>query len=86
MDGMAKTMCDDSLKLQSDQQYHLVGCSSPEYRCYPPFADRSCSTKQDCNYALAQLRWGLQTALELTNRFGLSANLSQRVGSEAEAW
>jgi hypothetical protein len=53
-----------SLKVIGDT-YHIVGCKSPEYKCYPPFESRACSTTQDCNYALSQLRWGLQTALEL---------------------
>ena len=38
--------------------YHVVGCSSPEYNCYPPFESRACSTKVDCNYEIAQLRCG----------------------------
>jgi hypothetical protein len=44
--------------------YHIVGCSSPEYKCYPPFQSRACSPKEDCNYELAQLRWGLSFVLQ----------------------
>ncbi len=33
------------LKLIGDT-YHVVGCSSPEYNCYPPFQDRMCHTEQ----------------------------------------
>lgn len=28
--------------------YHVVGCNSPEYNCYPPFSGRMCHTKQVC--------------------------------------
>ena len=48
-----------------DGTYHVVGCSSPEYNCYAPFGSRMCQTKQDCNYEISQLRWGLATVLEL---------------------
>ena len=48
-----------------NQTYHIVPCESPEYHCYPPFESRACSPNMDCNYELAQLRWGLQTALAL---------------------
>ena len=55
--------------------YHLEGCSSPEYKCYPPFQDRMCTPKEDCNYELSQLRWGLVTALKLTAKFKLESEL-----------
>ena len=75
-----------SLKLLQDGIYHIVGCSSPEYKCYPPFQSRMCSTKQDCNYDLSQLRWGLQTALELAEEFPeLAADLKER-GIDARWW
>jgi hypothetical protein len=45
--------------------YHVVGCSSPEYNCYAPFEDRMCHTTQDCNYEISQLRWGMQTVLDM---------------------
>lgn len=45
------------------------------YHCYPPFESRACSTKEDCNYYLSQLRWGIETALDMTVRFGLQAEL-----------
>lgn len=73
-----------TLKLQG-AQYHIVGCSSPEYKCYPPFESRACSTHEDCNYELAQLRWGLQSALNLTTRFGLQDRLKEK-GVDAEWW
>lgn len=56
---------DTPLKLGSDGVYHVPHCSSPEYRCYAPFEDRSCHIQSDCNYELAQLRWGLATAEKL---------------------
>jgi hypothetical protein len=65
------------------QQYHIVGCSSPEYKCYPPFESRACSTHEDCNYEMSQLRWGLRTALNMTTRFGLQAQLQQQNVSTA---
>ena len=75
-----------SLKLLQDGIYHIVGCNSPEYKCYAPFKSRMCSTKQDCNYALSQLRWGLQTALELVEEFPeLAADLKER-GIDARWW
>ena len=54
-----------SLKLVNGT-YHIEHCSSPEYRCYPPFQDRACTPDTDCNYALSQLRWGLRTVLSLS--------------------
>ena len=75
-----------SLKLlAADGRYHIVGCSSPEYRCYPPFEALACTPSEDCNYALAQLRWGIQTALALTTQFGLEANLTA-AGVDAAWW
>jgi hypothetical protein len=73
------------LKLLGDGLYHIVGCSSPEYRCYDPFGKLACSPEQDCNYELAQLRWGLQAALALTRQFGLGANLTA-AGVDAAWW
>ena len=42
----------------ADGQYHIYGCASPEYTCFPPFdidksRNPSCHISQDCNYALA---------------------------------
>ena len=71
--------------LPGDGLYHIVGCSSPEYRCYDPFGKLACSPEQDCNYELAQLRWGLQAALALTRQFGLEANLTA-AGVDAVWW
>jgi len=50
---------------QIGDTYHVVGCKSPEYNCYPPFSSRMCSTNQDCNYEISQLRWGLSTILSM---------------------
>jgi hypothetical protein len=61
---LGETENSTSLKLIGGT-YHVVGCSSPEYNCYPPFQDRMCHTKQDCNYEIAQLRWGLTTVLDM---------------------
>jgi hypothetical protein len=69
----------------ADGLYHIVGCDSPEYFCYPPFGSLACKPQEDCNYGLSQLRWGLSTALELTSEFGLSGNLSAR-GVDAGWW
>ena len=73
-----------SLKLINGQ-YHIVGCSSPEYKCYPPFESRACSTKEDCNYELSQIRWGLETVLNLTQRFNLENDLAKQ-GVDASWW
>ena len=62
--GSARTSPGTLKKLSGtddDGRYHIVGCSSPEYRCYPPFEELACSTTRDCNFGLAQLRWGLAT-------------------------
>ena len=45
----------------ADGQYHVYGCASPEYTCFPPFdSDKSrnpsCHISQDCNYALASVK------------------------------
>ncbi len=75
-----------SLELSAaDGLYHIVGCDSPEYTCYPPFASLACKPQEDCNYGLSQLRWGLSTALALTREFGLGGNLSA-CGVDAAWW
>jgi hypothetical protein len=56
--------------LGADGRYHIDGCASPEYRCFPPFdaepaRQPNCKIDRDCSYALSQLRWGLRTALQL---------------------
>ena len=61
---LGETENSTKLKMIGDT-YHIVGCKSPEYRCYEPFEFRACSTTQDCNYEISQLRWGLTTVLEL---------------------
>lgn len=65
--------------------YHVVHCSSPEYKCYPPFEDRACTIGTDCNYELSQLRWGLSTALDMASKYGLQANLTA-AGVDASWW
>lgn len=65
--------------------YHIVNCNSPEYRCYPPFESKACSTKQDCNYDISQLRWGLKTALNMSVKYGLEKILVQN-GVNASWW
>ena len=65
--------------------YHIVGCSSPEYKCYPPFASRKCTPNQDCNYALSQLRWGLEQALSLTAELNFEARL-KAMGVDRSWW
>ena len=74
-----------SLKLLNGT-YHIVGCSSPEYHCYPPFQHLACQPKQDCNFALAQLRWGLTAAISLAQRLGLTANFGKRYGVDLAWW
>ena len=51
-----------------------VGCLSPEYTCWAPFQHEQCKPRQDCNYELAQLRWGLHTALDLATRHHLNVS------------
>jgi hypothetical protein len=62
---LGATKQNTTLKLLADGLYHVVGCSSPEYNCYSPFGSRACSPRQDCNYEISQLRWGIATVLEL---------------------
>lgn len=70
-----------------DGLYHfgVQGCWSPEYRCFPPFEHLDCGTKRDCNYGLAQVRWGITEALRLTETFNLSSNLSA-LGVDEDWW
>ena len=107
-DTLGETENSTKLKMIGDT-YHVVGCNSPEYNCYPPFENRMCHTEQvrkhvlstctactvclclhspskkllhhlacsvvvacrpiftiqDCNYEIAQLRWGLKTVLDM---------------------
>jgi hypothetical protein len=53
------------LKLDDDGLYHVHGCISPEYTCFPPFQSRACKPSVDCNWALSQIRWGLDKAVSL---------------------
>eukprot|EP00658_Telonema_sp_P-2_P046191 TRINITY_DN3430_c0_g1_i10.p1 TRINITY_DN3430_c0_g1~~TRINITY_DN3430_c0_g1_i10.p1 ORF type:complete len:700 (-),score=109.31 TRINITY_DN3430_c0_g1_i10:79-2070(-) len=73
------------LTLMSDRLYHVLDCSSPEYNCYPPYASKMCTPSQDCNYDLAQIRWGLRTALSLTAQFGLETKL-KAAGVDQSWW
>ena len=57
---------------KSDKKYHLASCKSPEYRCYPPFESMTCDIKTDCNYLLAQVRWGIAEAFSLAARSNVS--------------
>ena len=65
--------------------YHVTHCSSPEYKCYPPFEDRACKIGTDCNYELSQLRWGLTAVLRLGAEYNLSANLTA-AGVDVSWW
>ena len=78
-DSVGKTQSSPgSLHLDpSDGKYHVLHCGSPEYRCYEPFESLACTPASDCNYELSQLRWGLQTVLELVDEFGLAQNLTE---------
>lgn len=63
----------------TDGKFHIDGCGSPEYTCFPPFDAEParvphCVIERDCSYALAQLRWGLTTALELVGRYAVNAS------------
>ena len=67
--------------LEADGKYHIEGCASPEYRCFPPFDDEpsrtpQCKINRDCTYTLSQLRWGLSTALHLVSNHGANASSS----------
>ena len=57
----------------SNGTFHIIDCSSPEYKCYPPFQNRACSPKVDCNYEISQLRWGISTALAIAKSASASA-------------
>lgn len=47
-------------EMRTDGRYHLPETASPEY-----------ATAKDCNYDLSLLRWGLNTLLDLNERYGL---------------
>ena len=66
-----------SKKIEGDGYYHINGCSSPEYHCYAPYdkwpqGNPHCKIGKDCNYALSQLNWGLQTALGMVAKYKLA--------------
>ena len=44
------------------------------------------SLAQDCNYELSQLRWGLETALQLTAQFSLESELKAQFGVDIGWW
>lgn len=53
------------LRLDDDGLYHVYGCTSPEYKCYPPFQSQACNPSVDCNWEISQIRWGLDKAVGL---------------------
>ena len=62
----------------ADGLYHVLGCASPEYKCFAPFDSEParnphCKIEQDCNYALSQIRWGLEMVQRLINEYGATS-------------
>mmetsp|Transcript_164734 Transcript_164734/g.528496 ORF Transcript_164734/g.528496 Transcript_164734/m.528496 type:complete len:965 (-) Transcript_164734:486-3380(-) len=83
--GMREEQPGKLTSINGTYHYGVNTCNSPEYVCFPPFEHLACDTKMDCNFGLAQLRWGLSTALTLTDQFDLSANLTA-CGVDIEWW
>ena len=69
-----------------DGLYHILHCSSPEYKCSPPFTALRCQPNTDCSYDLSQLRWGLRTVLRLTAEYGLNVTLEHHYGVDQSWW
>ena len=72
------------LQLESDGLYHVHGCMSPEYHCDAPYEALACKPSVDCNWAISQFRWGIDTIVDLAQQLNRTGDTRLRWWKELQ--